>query len=176
MNMLEIGPREKPALSEHEEEHNVVYLDAEPRMEGNVVNHEWKKGSPLPFDEGSFDYVYASHILEHIPYYFEEWAFEDLARVLSPGAQLHIRVPDGQFIGQCLLQQKVGGAFKGFMFGGMIDEFDVHFNVFTQNSLIWRLQQTGLDVYKCYSLDYPMTHGDFRLDAKELYAIARKPL
>lgn len=174
MRMLEIGPRETPALVGYEAEHDVTYLDAVPRYEPSV-KHVWKYPDALPFADGYFDYIYASHILEHIPYAYEEWAFRDLKRVLAPGGQLHIKVPDGQFIGTMLVTQKVGGAFKGFMFGGMIDEFDVHLNVFTVNSLIWRLQRTGLDVYQCERLDYHMNHGMYDLVASELYAIAWKP-
>jgi ubiquinone/menaquinone biosynthesis C-methylase UbiE len=176
MRMLEIGPRSKPALEELEGEHEVHYLDAVDRMEDgkNLTVHTWERGNELPYEDGFFDYIYCAHILEHIRYYDEVWAFEDLARVLAAHGQMHILVPSGDWIGKALVAGDVHGAFKGFMFGGMIDEFDVHVNVFTRNSLITVLQYVNLNVYQCVQQPYHMTQGDQTIEAMELYAIAVK--
>lgn len=45
----------------------------------------------LPFDDGSFDRVIASEVLEHIT--DDETAFAELARVLRPGGRLAVTVP-----------------------------------------------------------------------------------
>ncbi|MGY2061537.1 class I SAM-dependent methyltransferase, partial [Nocardia gipuzkoensis] len=45
----------------------------------------------LPFDDGEFDVVIASEILEHIP--DDERAITELARVLRPGGALAVTVP-----------------------------------------------------------------------------------
>jgi SAM-dependent methyltransferase len=45
----------------------------------------------LPFDDGSFDFVIASEILEHVP--ADERAIDELVRVLKPGGRLVVTVP-----------------------------------------------------------------------------------
>lgn len=46
---------------------------------------------PYPFKDGEFDYIYCSHILEHVADLFK--TFNELERILRRGGILHIRVP-----------------------------------------------------------------------------------
>ena len=46
---------------------------------------------PYPWDDESFDFVYASHIFEHLQNWWE--AFLECVRVLKVGGQMEIRVP-----------------------------------------------------------------------------------
>lgn len=48
-------------------------------------------GSTLPFESDSQDYVFASHVLEHIPDYIK--SIQEWHRVLKPGGYLIICVP-----------------------------------------------------------------------------------
>lgn len=69
-----------------------------------VVKHDMAR-TPWPFLDGQFDYVYASHVLEHVPLIYRERdgvqrdvlfdVMEELHRVLKPGGELHIIVPFG---------------------------------------------------------------------------------
>ena len=45
----------------------------------------------LPYDDGTFDFVIASEILEHVPQ--DERAIGELVRVLKPGGRLAVTVP-----------------------------------------------------------------------------------
>jgi SAM-dependent methyltransferase len=45
----------------------------------------------LPYDDGTFDFVIASEILEHVPQ--DEEAIDELIRVLKPGGRLAVTVP-----------------------------------------------------------------------------------
>lgn len=45
----------------------------------------------LPYDDGAFDFVIASEILEHVP--ADEAAIDELVRVLKPGGRLAVTVP-----------------------------------------------------------------------------------
>lgn len=49
----------------------------------------------LPFRGGTFEVVYASHVLEHIPWYNTEAVLTEWLRILAPGGRLEIWVPDG---------------------------------------------------------------------------------
>lgn len=174
MKMLEIGPRSKPALKHYEELHDVVYLDAVDRMGVDVVHAIEYPDSPLPFFDDTFYLVAASHILEHIPYHREEDVFADLHRVLHKDGQLHIAVPDGTWIGEQLVNDRVGGAFKGWMIGGMIDEFDVHVNVFTKASLAARLQYHGFEIVRMEYRELVMTQGGSKVRTREIQAAGVK--
>lgn len=46
---------------------------------------------PYPFADGEFDYVFASHVLEHLDKPFV--IMKELYRILKPGGVLHIKVP-----------------------------------------------------------------------------------
>ena len=45
----------------------------------------------LPYDDGTFDFVIASEILEHVPQ--DDRAIDELIRVLKPGGRLAVTVP-----------------------------------------------------------------------------------
>ncbi|HEY8902561.1 MAG TPA: methyltransferase domain-containing protein [Chthoniobacterales bacterium] len=49
---------------------------------------------PLPFEDGTFDVVYSSHVLEHIPRQRVPALLREMARILKPGGILRIVVPD----------------------------------------------------------------------------------
>ncbi|HEX6786115.1 MAG TPA: class I SAM-dependent methyltransferase, partial [Acidimicrobiales bacterium] len=48
-------------------------------------------GTRLPFEDGAFDRVIASEVLEHIP--DDQAALDELARVLRPGGTMAVTVP-----------------------------------------------------------------------------------
>ena len=48
-----------------------------------------------PFTDNSFDLIYCSHVLEHIPWYETEKVLKELNRILKPGGALEVWVPDG---------------------------------------------------------------------------------
>jgi SAM-dependent methyltransferase len=67
----------------------------------NVTNTDLVKGpgvdvaldlsKPLPFENDSFDFIIANHVLEHVPSWWE--CFKELSRVLKPGGKLEIWIP-----------------------------------------------------------------------------------
>lgn len=54
------------------------------------VNHNLDK-FPYPFKTGEFDYVYCSHVLEHVNDLFR--TLHEISRITKPGGIIHIRVP-----------------------------------------------------------------------------------
>jgi len=47
---------------------------------------------PYPWDDNSVDEIMMHHVLEHLPNWWD--AFVECSRILKPGGQLHIHVPD----------------------------------------------------------------------------------
>ena len=82
---LEIGPG--PHAIEGFETLNIVG--------GRWVDYVGDAARDLPFDEGVFELVYASHVLEHIPWYQSEGVLAEWVRVLGKGGRLEVWVPDG---------------------------------------------------------------------------------
>ena len=49
----------------------------------------------LPFKNETFELIYASHILEHVPWYTLRQTLDEWVRILKKGGRLEIWVPDG---------------------------------------------------------------------------------
>ena len=102
----------------------------------------------LPFDSGSAELVYASHLLEHVateevPRVLAEWR-----RVLRPGGTLLVAVPDLEAIARMLVERP--GWFTpphapwiGAIYGGQKDDWDFHKTGFTAPWLAYCLDQAG---------------------------------
>lgn len=82
---LEIGPGKNRILGF--ETLNIV--------NGPQVDYLCDASKPLPFSNNTFEIIYASHILEHIPWYLTETTLHEWVRILKPGGTLKIWIPDG---------------------------------------------------------------------------------
>lgn len=61
----------------------IIFLDATERF---------------PFEDGSLDYVYAEHMIEHIPYPKALGMLAEVGRVLKSGGRLRLATPDLQVV------------------------------------------------------------------------------
>lgn len=98
---------------------------------GPHVDHFGNARDLAHFDDAAFDLIYASHVLEHfdwrheLPAVLSEWR-----RVLKPGGELHISVPDLAVL--CRLFLESGRPLHRryllvqMMYGGQVDAFDYH--------------------------------------------------
>jgi len=96
---LEIGPGWK-RISGFET------LDIRP---GRQVDYVLDASKPLPFGDATFDLLYTSHVLEHIPWYRTEDVLREWVRILKPGGQFELWVPDGLKICQTLIEAETAG-------------------------------------------------------------------
>ena len=69
---------------------------------------------PLRFATGTFDGLYASHILEHVPWYIVDRVLKEWVRVLKPGGFLEIWVPDALKIAKAFCEAEERGD-KGYL-------------------------------------------------------------
>jgi predicted SAM-dependent methyltransferase len=49
---------------------------------------------PLPFEDGSVDWVYAEHLIEHVPLLTAIFWLGEVRRILAPGGVLRLTTPD----------------------------------------------------------------------------------
>lgn len=54
----------------------------------------WDMRRPLPYDDGSVDFIYNEHFLEHLSAAEGKRALKDFMRVLRPGGVLRVAMPD----------------------------------------------------------------------------------
>lgn len=78
-------------------------------IDGKQVDYIGDIAKKLPFKDYSFDLIYASHVLEHVPWYQVQDSINELYRVLKKGGILEIWVPDGLKIAQAFVDFEVSG-------------------------------------------------------------------
>lgn len=109
MKVLEIGPGTADGKSLFWPDADTVDIQAD----GATSNVDWGL-EPLPFADDTYDLVFASHVLEHIPWYRTVSALREAHRVLKPGGEIEIYVPDFAFIVKCYTEQRCGDAWRVF--------------------------------------------------------------
>jgi SAM-dependent methyltransferase len=62
-----------------------------------------------PFENNTFDLIYCSHLIEHLPWYNVEKVLKEFSRILTDNGQLEIWVPDGYKICKVLVQFEEDG-------------------------------------------------------------------
>jgi SAM-dependent methyltransferase len=97
---LEIGPG--PQRIDGFETLNVVA--------GQNVDYVLNAANALPFASATFALIYASHVLEHIPWYRTDEVLNEWVRILKPGGRLEIWVPDGLKICQAFVDAEQRGS------------------------------------------------------------------
>jgi SAM-dependent methyltransferase len=76
---------------------------------GRYVDYVADASQTLPFPSNTFDLIYASHVLEHIPWYRTCAALVEWRRILKPGGQLEVWVPDMFKIAKALVTCEESG-------------------------------------------------------------------
>lgn len=81
---LEIGPGEKRIPSF--ETLNIV--------NNKLTDYVIDSSKQLPFPNNTFTIIYASHVFEHTPWYFNSKILKEWVRILKPKGKIEIWVPD----------------------------------------------------------------------------------
>lgn len=103
MRRIEIGPGDRPVPG-------FEAVDSVPR---NGVEHfaEWGR-DPLPFEAESVDAVFASHVLEHVPWHQTDEALAEVFRILRPGGRFEVWVPNFSYIADCYQRGVCGDGWR----------------------------------------------------------------
>jgi predicted SAM-dependent methyltransferase len=64
------------------------------RVDGTSYFTQLDIGQPLPFEDGAVDWVYAEHLIEHVPLPVAVGWLTEVRRVLAPGGLLRLTTPD----------------------------------------------------------------------------------
>jgi predicted SAM-dependent methyltransferase len=116
---------------------------------GPVVDHVADARDLGRFTDGTFDTIYASHVVEHLDYRdvlvatLREWR-----RVMVPGGTLYVSVPDlatlaSMFVLKDQLNMEERYQVMRMIFGGHVDQYDYHLVGLDQDFLGTFLTQAG---------------------------------
>ena len=61
---------------------------------------------PFPFQDGTFDYIFSEHMVEHISFKEGDFMFSECYRVLKKQGKIRISTPDLQFLAELLQSEK----------------------------------------------------------------------
>jgi SAM-dependent methyltransferase len=99
---------------------------------------------PLPaFADNSVDILRCSHALEHFPHGQIADVLKEWTRVLKPGGELRIAVPNFEWIAENYVAGQPINT-QGYAMGGQVDEADFHKAIFDKSTLTRQLAAAGL--------------------------------
>ena len=110
----------------------------------------------LPFKDNSVDYIECLEALEHLPYKDVEKAAAEMYRVLKPGAELCLCVPDMDDMSHVWQERIAGKPWDPYAFFGLVQQFygnqlhkgEFHTSTFNETYLSGLLEAIGFDPKK----------------------------
>lgn len=118
------------------------------------------------FADGSFDTVYASHVLEHVHQREVLDTLIGVRRILKPEGELLVAVPDLDILCHLFINPLASVEVKWktlrMIIGGQVDQFDYHYVGFNEEMLFDFLERAG------FSQAYRVESFGFFNDTSEL--------
>lgn len=79
----------------------------------SITDHLCELGvDRLPFNDGVADIVYASHVLEHVPWHQTVEVLGEIHRIIRRGGTLEVWVPDFSYLVACYREGKCGDGWR----------------------------------------------------------------
>lgn len=138
-------------------------LGAGPTDHPGYVKADIKTGTdirkPLDFPDATFDEVYLSHVLEHVPREERLRVMGECHRVLKPWGTLRIAVPDMTKIAKEVLNPEPTfpwNYLESVVYGGKMDENDRHDSMYRESDLRDLFYKAGfgeVDTFKPFMSD-----------------------
>lgn len=126
----------------------------------NVKADLYANALALPYTEGTFDIIYASHILEHINRNMTLSALTHWRFLLKTGGVLRLAVPDFRAIANHYMATNNLTILLGLLYGGQKFYLDQHFVVFDELTLTDALHKVGFK--KIWKWDWRKeSHSEF---------------
>ncbi|MGE0046867.1 MAG: methyltransferase domain-containing protein [Hyphomonadaceae bacterium] len=96
--------------------------------------------------DGSVEFIYACHVLEHFGRHEFQRVLNEWSRVLAPGGVLRLAVPDFEMCAKLYAEGRLAGGISdviGLIVGGQKDPYDFHKIIFDRPSLTQALLRAG---------------------------------
>ncbi|KAF1775180.1 O-GlcNAc transferase, C-terminal [Phytophthora cactorum] len=118
--------------------------------DGDIVDFIMYISNLYAFPDNSVDTIYSSHVLEHCTHGFGhelEHTLREWHRVLRPGGQLLVSVPNLFALATLFINESIPHQHRAWimtvMYGGQIDQYDLHKVGFDEAILVAYLTQAG---------------------------------
>lgn len=106
--------------------------------------------------DDKYDVIFASHILEHFPWYDTDGVLASWVACLKPGGALHVLVPSLEWVAEETLKNKPSRALLPHLHGGISGPGDAHLCSFTMRYLRARMEKAGLAIMHAVSGPRPI--------------------
>lgn len=145
----------------------------------------WDLIDGIPFPDNSVVQLYSSHLLEHLTVQEALTVLQECRRVLAPGGEISVTVPDARLYVDIYLGHKSGSDdvfdwAPGLNPSTPIDALNYvaymageHRQLFDIDQLVWILEAAGFVDASPRSFDPTMDQPD--RDCYSIYALGRKP-
>lgn len=140
-SVLDIGSGANPAQFP---DAVVVRVDINPETRPDIV-HDIREPFP-PAMHGTYDVVYCSHMLEHIPYKQVIGVLKNMGQVLRENGECHVIVPALEWVAREVAKDNPSPALQGALFGSQENEWQFHRSGFTLSLLRQVMTMAGLTV------------------------------
>ncbi len=132
-----------------------VNLDVAP-ADPSVIAHDLR--NPLPFDSGSAEVIYHSHVLEHIPRERASAFIAECFRVLTPGGLMRVAVPNLEVVAELYLAN-----LRGARAGDPVCKERYEWSVIELLDQVGRQHPDGGEMFK-YLCQHPIPAQDYVIE------------
>lgn len=169
--VLEIGPGPKPQAQDVFPGAKIVTMDADEQYKPDILGN----ARNIPDDQkGKYDAVFASHVLEHFPWFESVNVLKEWATALKQGGELHVLVPSLDWIGKQIVSETPSRGTIPLLFGGITTQWDAHFAGFTMRSLRATFEAAGLRAQRAASLPMVIMAMGVPVEVQQLYVMGVK--
>lgn len=115
--------------------------------------HYLSDGRHIARPSSSADLIYASHVLEHFSHRDIDVVLYEWHRLLKPGGEIFISVPDFSVLTHMYNDTKDVGSIHRFLMGSQTNPFDFHYSIFDRISLTKILANKGFTNIENWELE-----------------------
>ena len=171
LRVLEIGAGPKPQAKKLLPDTFIETMDIDPQYKPTYLHD----AATIPEElYGKFDLVFASHVLEHFPWYETHNVLVEWRKALRVGGELHVLVPSLEWAAEQILSGHPSKAINGHLYAGSQTQWDVHKAGFTLPILRAHFEHARLAVALAESGPYPIAISGEIMRAEQHYIIGRK--
>ena len=182
LRVLEIGGQPKPQAQDNPawKDAEILHLNAtdDYGIEGDFPPPDIMcDAADIPEEHwGTFDAVFASHVLEHFHWALGSSVLAHWAELLVPGGEIHVIVPSLEWAARGILSEKMPMSVMPHLFAGQVTEYDVHKTGYTMLLLRAYFAEAGLQVTFAQTLPYAIGVLGQVMTAEQHYVIGTKPV
>ena len=111
-------------------------------IDADVIAPMWD----IPYPDNSVDFIWSSHTLEHVGIYDVAKVLKEWFRILKPGGEAIIQVPNFDYVAKYWLTGPDRQWAEAMVFGTQVNEGQFHKCAFTYASLKGDLEIAGFEV------------------------------